>query len=135
MNIRKYPKAYKDSALFKFIFLLLTADTVNDALTLAKVIFTEKERLAVGRRIEIANLLNKGLSNREIKSELKTSEKTITYVADRLLDYSDIFDLISNKEADLYKRYKNKKWGYKSGSMGVKIFIGDTNFNFKNLKR
>ena len=85
MKLTSYPKELKKNSLRHFRSLLLTAGNAEESYMIIKSLFTSEERYAIGRRLEIAEMLIKGEKYEDIKIKLKTSNITITRVS-RMVD-------------------------------------------------
>lgn len=100
-----------------------------------KGILTNDERMKIGRRIQIAQLLREGITYREIKEELKVGIDTILLVEEKLNQSKTWFDLIMFRENKVEKVYRNKRFRTIGGS--TKIFKQSeyTGFTRKNVQR
>ncbi|PIR43938.1 hypothetical protein COV24_00050 [candidate division WWE3 bacterium CG10_big_fil_rev_8_21_14_0_10_32_10] len=135
MDIRDYPKNYKDTAFYYFITILLAAKNVGDAIEIANSIFSESERLSIGRRLEIAYYLGEGKTSTEIIEMLKTSKDTVSKVSNLYNKSTQPFENLIKKHSNIKNEYKNNKYIKKEGSILAFKYTEETDFSFKDVKR
>jgi uncharacterized protein YerC len=136
--MRRYKFLNKDgifSALNRLRAALLAAKDGNDVEDIMNGILTSDERLKIGRRIEIAQLLSSGLSHEEIVDELKVGRSTIMQVSRKIDRNPKAFELI-NQRMEKIERIFNAKAYKKVG--GPKLIFKKreyTGLTRKDVKR
>lgn len=103
-------------------------DIINGLLTL-------DERVKIGRRIQIAQLLTAGYGIDEITRILKVGKTTIASVSKNLEEKPNCFKLLVRRNAQVEQEYKKKAFRYVGGSKKVfktKVYTG---FKRKDVKR
>jgi uncharacterized protein YerC len=136
--MRRYKFLTKDSvheALNKLRAAFLAAKDGEQVEEIIKGVLTTDEQMKIGRRIQIAEMLNNGITYREIKEELKVGITTILLVDSKLQQNKVWFDLIMNREEKVKREYKQKSYRLVGGS--TKIFKSReyTGFKRKNVVR
>lgn len=136
--MRRYKFLKKDSvfaALNKLRASFLAANDGEEVDEIIKGILTYDERMKIGRRIQIAQLLNQSLRYREIMKELKVGLPTIMLVSRKMNQNPHCFELIMKREEKVENEYKRKKYKTEGGSKLIfkkKVYTGYTR---KNVKR
>ena len=72
--------------------------------------------MKIGRRLQIAQLLNQGISYEEIKEQLKVGFTTINFVERSLRDHPDAYELINRREDKVEQEYKAGAYRRTGGS-------------------
>jgi len=99
--MRRYQFLAKDfvySALNKLRTAFLAAKDGEEVEELIKAILTGDERMKIGRRIEIAQLLQSGMTYDEITKFLKVGIPTVVAVARKIDQYPKAYQLINERE-------------------------------------
>ena len=135
MELKRYPKSYQDSAIYFLVSLLLAAKNVQEALKIIDSFFGNEEKLALRRRVEIAENLEQGKGLRDVAELLKSSTKTVGEVYRRLFEFPDGFEIVLKKDEKIRKDYLNKKYIKVGGSKTVFKRSEKTDFKYKDLKR
>lgn len=99
---------------------LLAAKNGKEVDEIIKAIFTDEEKLQIGRRILIAEGLSMDMKISDICDLLKVGKNTVQHVSRRLDKYKVGFDLIDKRSKKLEKDYESKKYTKVGGS---KLFI------------
>lgn len=73
-------------------------------------LLTHDERMKVGRRIQVAELLEAGLSHREISEELKASSPTIRLVSRKMQEHPSCFLLINRRKERVELEFKKRAY-------------------------
>lgn len=112
MKLGNYPAELKREALQYFRSLLFTPSNAKECYEIIESVFTEEERYAIGRRLQIAAYLLDGTPYQEIEDQLKTTSVTISRVHKRLRRNSEIFRKIIHRfekdEEEIRKRSYDK---------------------------
>lgn len=107
---RRYKFLNKDStykALNKLRTAFLAAKNSKDVDKIIMGVLTNDERMKIGRRIQVAQLLVKGKTHREIMDTLKVGSTTIMHVERKLDTYIECFELIFTREKITNLQIKN----------------------------
>ena len=136
--MRRYKFLDKDyifSALNRLRSAFLAAKDGQQVEEIIKGILTSDERLKIGRRIEIAQMLKEGFSYLEISQELKAGRSTISLVERKLNQNPLCFQLINQREQKVEKEFKQK--AYRKIGDPMKVFKTKeyTGFTRKFVKR
>ena len=114
---------------------LLAAKDGKDVDEIMFGLFTDDERLKIGRRIVTAQLINAGLPFREIQDQLKVGQATINIVAKKLIQYPRCFSLIGSREEKVEAEYQKRAYKKVGGSLQVHKKTEHTGFSRKQVKR
>src|SRR3990170_6361209 len=117
--MRRYGFLTKDSvygALNKLRSAFLAAKDGSEVEEIIKAVLTFDERMKIGRRLQIAQLLNQGISYEEIKEQLKVGFTTINFVERSLRDHPDAYELINRREDKVEQEYKAGAYRRTGGS-------------------
>ncbi len=123
------------SALNRLRASFIAAKDGNDVEEIIKAILTHDERMKIGRRIQIAEMIKQGMQYRQITEELKVGLTTVMLVARKLDESPDGYELIMDREGNVEKEYKKKVYKEVGGSKVIhkqKIYTG---FTRKDVKR
>ncbi|OGM28056.1 hypothetical protein A2962_05570 [Candidatus Woesebacteria bacterium RIFCSPLOWO2_01_FULL_39_61] len=136
--MRRYKFLGEDSVFAALNKLRTSFFAANDGLQVDEIIkgiLTYDERMKIGRRIQIAQLLDQGLQYREIMKELKVGLPTIMLVSRKMDQNPRCFELIMAREEKVEKEYKGK--AYKKVGESKIVFERKeyTGFRRKNVKR
>lgn len=120
-------------------------DKVRDAFLAAKdghdvdavidAILTAEERVKIGRRIMVAQLINDKATYEDLHRILKVGKVTVTTVIHQMLVNPEGFEAILRRTKKVSQEYKDKAYA-KVGSS--KLFLKKsvrTNFNIRDVKR
>jgi len=136
VNLKDFPKEDKQLALYRTVAVLLAANNIESCFEITDSVFTKDEILKIGRRILIAEGLTQGMTTKELKESINTSDKTVGMVRDKLRDFPAGFKSVFNKISGIKEEYLSKKYiKMSSGSRTVKRWIEVTDFDFKSIKR
>lgn len=135
MELKKYPKEYKKNALYYASSSMLAAKNIEEAFEILHSLFGTEERLQLGRRLQIAQLVFEGASVREIEKVLKTSRDTVLNVRKELEKDTKGYEICLLKHEDLQETYKEKKYVKVGGSLQVFKKTKKTDFKYSQLSR
>ncbi|PIR43611.1 hypothetical protein COV24_01820 [candidate division WWE3 bacterium CG10_big_fil_rev_8_21_14_0_10_32_10] len=135
MELKYYPKSYKDESLYYLSACLLAAKNVEESFKIINSLLGEEEKLQIGRRIITAENLIKGKTIHETASIMKSGTRTVNEVAKKLRNNPEGFKICVKKYVEMQKEYKDKKYIKRGGSRMVKKWTEKTDFEYKNLKR
>lgn len=136
--MRRYKFLTKDSvykALNKLRAAFLAAKDGNEVETIIMGVLTHDERMKIGRRIQIAQMLKKRFTYTQIKEELKVGPPTIRLVDRKMKESPECYDLINKRERKVESEYKRKSYVKTGGPKLVfkrKIYTG---FKRKDVQR
>lgn len=136
--MRRYRFLNKDSvynALNKLRAAFLAAKNGEEVEEITKGILTHDERMKIGRRIQIAQMIKSGLTYREIKKELKVGINTIMLADRKIQQNPKCFDLIINREEKVEKEFQNKAFRKVGGAKMIFKKQEYTGFKRKNVNR
>lgn len=123
------------SALNKVRDALLAAKNGNEVNEILEGLFTDEERLQIGRRILVAEQLGLGFTHDEIASDLHVGKATISSVYKKLTANPACFQLILKRGKKVAQEYKAKRYKKVGGSQMVfkkKVYTGITR---KDIRR
>lgn len=123
------------AALNKVRDALLAAKDGNEVNELLEGLFTEEERLQIGRRILIAEQLRLGLTHADIVEDLHVGKGTVGAVYNKLNSNPNCFELIFRRGKKVEKDYKEKKYRSVGGSTLVFKKKEYTGISKKDIKR
>lgn len=129
------PKDFVYSALNKLRAAFLAAKDGNDVEEIIKGILTYDERVKVGRRIEIAEMLENGIAYKEIADTLKVGLSTIAAVDKLMKEYPKCYELIKVREERIEREFKRKAYKSTGGSQMIFRKREYTGFKRKDIKR
>lgn len=129
------PKDYVLNAINKLRAAFLAAKNGEDVEDIIKGILTYDERLKVGRRIEIAQMLEDGITYKEIADELKVGLSTISLVDKLMRQYPKCYELIKEREEKVEREFKNKAYVRKGGPKMIYKSRHYTGFKRKDVAR
>jgi len=136
--MRRYKFLNKDSvydALNRLRASFLAAKDGNDVEEIIKAILTYDERMKIGRRIQIAELIKEGMQYRQIAKDLKVGLTTVMLVARKLDENPDGYELIMNREDKVEKEYHSRAYRKLGGSKVIFKKKEYTGFTRKDVKR
>ena len=122
-------------ALNKVRDALLAAKDGNEVNELLEGLFTDEERLKIGRRILVAEQLRMGLTHIDIADNLHVGRTTINSVYKKLLSNPNCFQLIFKRGRKVEKEYNAKKYRMVGGSQLVFKKKEYTGITRKDIKR
>lgn len=109
--MRRYGFLEKESvyeALNKLRAAFLAAKNGTEVEEIIMGVLTHDERMKIGRRIQVAQLLKNGMTYQEIKNNLNVGFETIGQV-DKLLNSHPIcYELIEKREQKVEETFKHK---------------------------
>jgi len=120
--MRRYGFLTKESvygALNKLRAAFLAAEDGNDVEEIIKSVLTFDERMKVGRRIQVAQMLGRGLTYDAISKELKVGLATINFVERSLREHRRAFDMIEKREEKVEESYRDGSYRKVGGSRTV----------------
>lgn len=109
--MRRYQYVSKENvygALNKLRSAFLAAKNGKDVEEIIRGILTYDERMKIGRRIQIAKMLNEDKTHEETREELKVGFSTINLVAKLMSNHPDCFKLINMREEKVEREFKSK---------------------------
>lgn len=104
------------SALNKLRNALLAAQNGSDVDEILNGIFTQDEKMKIGRRILIAESLKQDLTMDEICEHLKVGKNTIITVAKNIEAHPLCFTLIDKRAKKVENEYQKNKYKTSGGS-------------------
>lgn len=129
----KHEEVY--SALNKLRDLFLAAQDGNEVDEIINGVLTQDEKLKIGRRILIAELVSSGAGIDDISRTLRVGKNTIVSVMKSLDAYPKSLVIIEKRNAKVQDVYSKKKFKLLGGSNKIfktKIYTG---FKRKDVKR
>ena len=136
--MRRYKFLTKDfvfNALNKLRAAFLAAKDGEEVEAIMKAILTHDERMKIGRRIEIAQLVLAGMTYHEITTELKVGMPTVVAVAKKIEQYPQAFKLINQREEKVEITYQQKAYRKVGGPQLVFKKKEFTGFTRKQVQR
>ena len=116
---RRYKNLTKDyvfSALNKLRAVFLAAKDGNQVEEIIKGSLTYDERMKIGRRFGIAEMLDLGYMYREIAEELKVGVSTISFVDTMKREHPMCYELAKLRGERVEKEYKRRAYKKVGGS-------------------
>ena len=136
--MRRYNFLTKDGvygALNKLRAAFLAAKTGSEVEEIIMGSLTHDERMKIGRRIQIAQMLMSGATYDEIMSGLKIGRATIGFVEKQLTDHPLAYKLIDQREEKVEKEFKSRAYKETGGSTKVFKRRVYTGFTRKDVNR
>lgn len=122
-------------ALNKLRTAFLAAKDGSEVEEIIKGILTNDERIKIGRRILISQILDGDKTYEEIRREYKIGKQTILQIQ-RLKDkYPKCFEMINIREEKVENEYHDKAYVKRTNSLNWKNYIEVTGFKRKDVKR
>lgn len=136
--MRRYNFLTKDrvyEALNKLRAAFLAAKTGVQVEEIIMGVLTHDERMKMGRRIQVAQMLGSGATYDEIMDELKIGRSTISLVERQLAEHPSAYELIDQRERKVEKEFESQAYRETGGS--TKVFKGRayTGFTRKDVSR
>lgn len=123
------------SALNKLRNAFLAAKDGNEVEEIIKGILTQDERLKIGRRIQIAQLIKMEITYDQIARELKVGKQTVLAVEKKLSNYPLAFELVNRRERKVEGVFKKEAYIKSGGSKLLRKRVEYTGFTRKDVKR
>lgn len=136
--MRRYKFLTKDdvyTALNKLRDAFLAAKNGEDVEEIMNGLLTTDERLKIGRRIIIAEMIRSGISFDEIVNSLKVGKNTVMYMARKHEMYPQFVDLIVARQNKVEKEYRKRAYRRTGGSGLVFKRKEYTGFRRKDVER
>ncbi|MBN1168839.1 hypothetical protein JXA63_03015 [Candidatus Woesebacteria bacterium] len=98
--MRRYKFLKKDAlyaALNRLRAALLAAEDGHDVENIMLAVLSHDERIKIGRRIEIAEMIRDGVGYDEIRQQMQVGKGTIANVVSKLEKYPDGYNLINRR--------------------------------------
>lgn len=136
--MRRYSFLTKDDvyeAINSLRDAFLAANNGSDVEEIINAILTQDEKVRVGRRIIIADLLKSALTIEEIVNLLKVGNNTVMAVARSLETHETGFKLLEQRKKRVENEYQQRKYKFVGSSKKVfkeKVYTG---FKRKDVKR
>lgn len=136
--MRRYSFLTKDDvyeAINSLRDAFLAANNGSDVEEIINAILTQDEKVRVGRRIIIADLLKSDLTIEEIVNLLKVGNNTVMAVARSLETHETGFKLLEQRKKRVENEYQQRKYKFVGSSKKVfkeKVYTG---FKRKDVKR
>lgn len=121
-------------ALNKLRAALLAAKDGNEVEEIMYIL-TYDERMKIGRRIKIAQLLSQGKTIAQIRQELKVGIATVNQVSRILSEHPLSFELINAREERVEKEFKGRTYQRTGGGKLVYKRTIYTGFKRRDVKR
>lgn len=122
-------------ALNKLRAAFLAAKDGNEVEEIIKGILTHDERMKVGRRIQIAQMLRNGFTYAQIREKLNVGPPTIKTVDRKVSENPRCFELIDSREEKIEREYKSKSHDKVGGSKMIYKRRVYTGLKRKDTKR
>jgi uncharacterized protein YerC len=122
-------------ALNKLRAAFLAARNGSEVDEIINGILTSDEKLKIGRRILISELIDQKLSYQKISDILKVGKQTILQVVRAKEEYPECFKLINLREEKVEKTYQKKAYRKTGNPKYLKKFQEYTGFKRKDVKR
>lgn len=122
-------------ALSKLRASFLAAKDGEEVEEIIKAILTHDERIKIGRRIMIAQLLQDGYTFDSIRKLLKVGKNTVAQIEKKFSSSPLGFKLINKKEAKVEYEFKQKAYKKTGGSKLVFKKKKYNGFSRKDVKR
>ena len=136
--MRRYTFLEKESvyeALNKLRLAFLAAGNGTEVEEIIMGILTHDERMKIGRRIQVAQLLRNGMTYQEIKNNLNVGFETIGQV-DKLLNSHPIcYELIEKREQKVEETFKRRGFEMSGNPKAVFKTKVRTKFSRKQVPR
>ncbi len=113
----------------------LAANDGHDVEEIINGLLTSDEKIKIGRRIQVAQLLLSGMPGSEIIDELKVGKGTVNLVEKNLTEYPRCFELILKRQELVDREYKEKAYVKVGGPKLIFKKKEYTGFRRKNVKR
>jgi len=128
-------KDYIYEAINKLRAAFLAAKDGHDVEEIINGVLTNDEKIKIGRRIQIAQMLQKDYTYEEIKDELKVGLQTIKLISNKLDSHQTCFKLIETKEDKIEKKYKIRAYENTGGSKMIFKKRTYTGYTRKDVER
>lgn len=122
-------------ALNKLRAAFLAAKDGGEVEKIIKGVLTHDERIKIGRRIQVAEMIKAGFTYEEIKNELKVGRHTIQETGRKISEFPFCFKLISERESRVEKEYRDKSYVKVGGPKMIFKRSVYTGFKRKDVKR
>jgi len=122
-------------ALNKLRTAFLAAKDGSEVDEIIKGILTSDERIKIGRRILISQLLNTDATYEEIRKNFKIGKQTILHVQKLKDKYPKCFELINNREEKVEEEYHKKAYELVGHTRSLQRFPSYTGFKRSKVKR
>lgn len=126
---------FVSNAISKLRAAFLAAKNGDDVEEIIKGVLTYDERLKIGRRIEIAQMLEEGITYKEIADELKVGLSTISLVDKLMRQYPNCYELIKEREEKVEREFSRKAYIGRGGSKMIFRKKEYTGFKRKDVSR
>ena len=136
--MRRYNFLEKESvyeALNKLRLAFLAAKDGTEVEEIIMGTLTHDERMKIGRRIQIAQMLRNDLSYQEIKNNLNVGFATIGLVDNLLNNHSTCYKLIEEREQKMEETFKHKAFEMSGNPKSVFKTKIRTKFSRKEVPR
>lgn len=136
--MRRYNFLTKDGvyeALNKLRAAFLAAKNGSQVEEIIMGVLTYDERMKIGRRIQVAQMLMSGATYDEIMDELKIGRSTIGLVERQLTEHPSAYELVDQRGRKVEKEFESQ--AYKETGGSTKVFKGRTytGFTRKDVNR
>ena len=136
--MRRYKFLTKDDvyqAWNKIRAAFLAAKNGNEVENIIKGILTSDERIKIGRRIIISQLLDEGITYEEISKNYKIGKQTIIQVQKLKEKYPRCFELINEREEKVEQTFGKKGYEMVGSPKRFQKFPYYTGFKRKDVQR
>lgn len=113
----------------------LAAKNGEEVDIIIKGLLTNDERVKIGRRAEIASMLENGWGYREIADELRTGMSTVQMVARKLAEHPECFKLLRDRTKKVEKEFSQRAYKKVGSSQLVFKKTKYTGFKRKQVTR
>ena len=137
-EMRRYKFLDKNStynALNRLRASFLAAKDGNDVEEIIKAILTHDERMKIGRRIQIAEMIIQEMQYREIADVLNVGLTTVMFVVKNLEENPIGYELIINRQRKVEEEYEQKAYEVVGGPKIILKKKRYTGFTRKDVKR
>ncbi|PIR78745.1 MAG: hypothetical protein COU26_04890 [Candidatus Levybacteria bacterium CG10_big_fil_rev_8_21_14_0_10_36_30] len=112
----------------------LSAHNGRDVEKIINALLTTDERIKIGRRIKIAEMMILGTTGEDIMGTLHVGRNSVTLVSKHLDRYQEGFELILKRQKKVEKAYKEKAHRLSGGSRLILKKKRYTGFKRKDVK-
>lgn len=123
------------NALNKLRSAFLAAKDGNEVEEIIMGTLTHDERMKIGRRIQIAQMLKERHTYAQIKDALKVGPPTIRLVDRKMNEHPACYKLINKREQKVEKEYKQRSYEKIGGPKMIFKKRAYTGFKRKDVKR
>lgn len=113
----------------------LAAKDGNEVDEVISAVLTDDEKVKIGRRVQVANLIKSGMLYREIINLLKVGMTTVVEVEKSLANHPDGFELIFQRREKVDREFKDRAYQKVGGTKVVYKKTRYTGFKRRDVPR